>query len=242
MTQIAPAYVLGSPLPGIIRPPSYSSAAAYAAHEFKEICNMACHVAKNHGHGCDFWNGRAGDPIFAMAAGKVVQRYKQNTPGQIGHGSLIIVIKQANGRDNGYAHLASFAANTEVGKSIGRGQIIAKVGNTGTTSPHLHTHDRKGTGDAREIWNLLEQNHGVQFNAGTNGVNIRSAPGLAGALYAVCRTAGIYRKSDNKYLGAHDMVLKARAAAHVYKDGYWWEPKLLGTTPVWMARNFIHFV
>jgi hypothetical protein len=175
-----------------------------------------------------------------MAAGRVTQRYTQNTPGLIGHGSKIIVI--TNGHNQGYAHVKSYAANTEVGKWVGRGQTIAYVGNTGTKDWHLHTHDKDAAGKVFEVWNLLEQNHGVQFNAGTNGVNIRSAPGLAGPLYAVCRTAGIYRKSDNKYLGAHDMVLKARPAAHVYKDGYWWEPKLLGTAAVWMARNFVHFV
>ena len=242
MTQIAPAYVLGPPLPGILRPPSYSFDAAIAAGEFKETCNMACHVAKNHGHGCDFSNRKYGGPVTAMVAGKVSQRYIQNTPGKIGHGARIIVVKQANGRNQGYAHFGSWAANTEVGKSVGRGQLLGWVGDTGATNPHLHCHEKNAAGTAYEIWLLLEQNHGVQFNAGTNGVNIRSAPGLAGPLYAVCRTSGIYRKSDNKYLGGHDLVLKARPAAHVYKDGYWWEPKLLGTTAVYVARNFVHFV
>lgn len=79
---------------------------------------------------------REGTRIAAAAAGTVTQT---------GEGEFIgkfVVLKHANGYSTIYGHCSAIL--TAAGKSVKKGQIIAKVGNTGrTTGPHLHFEIRK---------------------------------------------------------------------------------------------------
>lgn len=69
--------------------------------------------------------------IYAAADGKVI------TAGRNGGFGNCVVISHGNGFKTLYAHLNSF--NVKVGDWVKKGQQIAKMGNTGTsTSTHLH--------------------------------------------------------------------------------------------------------
>jgi lipoprotein NlpD len=76
-------------------------------------------------------SGRAGDPVLAAADGRVI--FSGNGPR--GYGNLVIV-KHANELLSVYAHNRSLAVKE--GQSVKRGQKIAELGDSGTTSPRLH--------------------------------------------------------------------------------------------------------
>jgi murein DD-endopeptidase MepM/ murein hydrolase activator NlpD len=76
-----------------------------------------------------------GDPVRAAAGGRVIQSYYNSA-----YGNRIVV---SHGYVNGrylvttYNHLSTRLAG--VGESVGRGEIIGRVGSTGwSTGPHLH--------------------------------------------------------------------------------------------------------
>jgi lipoprotein NlpD len=75
--------------------------------------------------------GKVGDPVLAAADGKVI--FGGNGPR--GYGNLVIV-KHANELLSVYAHNRSLAVKE--GQSVKRGQKIAELGESGTTSPRLH--------------------------------------------------------------------------------------------------------
>lgn len=76
-------------------------------------------------------SAKMGDPVMAMAAGKVV--YSGNRGG---YGKLV-EIDHGNGYKTRYAHNSSLTA--KVGEQVQVGQIIAKAGSTGrSTGVHLH--------------------------------------------------------------------------------------------------------
>jgi len=86
--------------------------------------------ARNH-YGTDF-AGKVGDPIFAAASG-VVEEIKMND--EI-YGKTIL-IDHLNGYKTFYGHNSEILAQKE--NFIRKGDIIAKLGNTGISSaPHLH--------------------------------------------------------------------------------------------------------
>jgi len=69
--------------------------------------------------------------IYAAGAGKVVETGRNS-----GHGNYVI-IDHGNGFKSLYAHLSSYSV--KVGDWVKKGQKIAKMGNTGTsTGTHLH--------------------------------------------------------------------------------------------------------
>lgn len=72
-----------------------------------------------------------GTPIVSPWDGKVVVANSHPT------GGVQLVIQHNNGKRTGYAHLSSRLV--ALGDTVERGQRIALVGNTGTsTGPHLH--------------------------------------------------------------------------------------------------------
>ncbi|WP_149452730.1 M23 family metallopeptidase [Pasteuria penetrans] len=74
-----------------------------------------------------------GTPIYAAAAGKVVE----SRPSQ-GYGHLI-VIDHGGGWTTRYAHMYPQYNLVRVGDRVGRNAMIAKVGSSGgSTGPHLH--------------------------------------------------------------------------------------------------------
>jgi lipoprotein NlpD len=75
--------------------------------------------------------GRVGDPVLAAADGRVI--FSGNGPR--GYGNLVIV-KHANELLSVYAHNRSLAVKE--GQSVKRGQKIAELGDSGTSSPRLH--------------------------------------------------------------------------------------------------------
>lgn len=236
MAQLPAAYVLGSPLPGVI----YPRHAAPPAGSFVESFTLAEHIAAGRAKGCDFTRGNSvGAAVYAMRAGVVYQRYVQHTPGQEGDGALIIRIKAADGHNQGYAHLLDF--RVALGQSVVRGQLIGHQGQSGAPrGPHLHCHDQTTSSlNHHEVWNLLEQNRSVQFNA-TASANLRSAPGIAAPIYANRNSSGIFHQGVK--IAGPDALLTPHLAAEVVKDGYVWLPKRIGAANVWVARNFVHFV
>ena len=92
-------------------------------------------VKKFHA-GLDFSAPR-GTPIFATGNGVVIKTHKSKR----GYGNTIEI-------DHGYGYTTFYAHSSEIiakkGEKVVRGQIIAKVGNTGkSTAPHLHYEVRK---------------------------------------------------------------------------------------------------
>lgn len=75
--------------------------------------------------------GKVGDPVLAASDGKVIF----SGTGPRGYGNLVIV-KHANELLSVYAHNRSLAVKE--GQSVKRGQKIAELGDSGTTSPRLH--------------------------------------------------------------------------------------------------------
>ncbi len=81
--------------------------------------------------GIDFTAPR-GTPIYATGNGTVTRIQRDRT----GYGTYIMV-DHGYGYETLYAHLHSYSV--KVGEKVTKGQEIAKVGNTGTsTAPHLH--------------------------------------------------------------------------------------------------------
>lgn len=75
--------------------------------------------------------GKVGDPIRAAFDGKVIEASYSSSYGNV------IVIDHGKGIQTLYAHCSKLLA--KVGQEIKRGDLIAKIGNTGrSTGPHLH--------------------------------------------------------------------------------------------------------
>jgi hypothetical protein len=101
-----------------------------------EICStfgakrMFNHKLKSRHFGVDI-DGKTGDPVLAIGAGRVVMvsdRYYAGGTVVIDHGLRLFSL---------YFHLAEFLV--EVGDDVEKGQLIGKVGKSGrVTGPHLH--------------------------------------------------------------------------------------------------------
>jgi murein DD-endopeptidase MepM/ murein hydrolase activator NlpD len=125
---------------------------------FRVTSTFAQHVASGRGPGIDFGNGRQGDAVYAMAAGKVV------LAGFIGSAKVVRLIHAAlatsfGGAEvgSGYAHLSTI--NVALGQVVTKGQQLGAVGMTGADAPHLHG-GFTVNGVERDFWPLLDQNTG----------------------------------------------------------------------------------
>ena len=80
--------------------------------------------------GIDF-AARVGTPVIAPADGRVKRASRKGSLG------LLLEIEHANGVTTRYGHLDGI--NVSKGDRVERGQVVARVGNTGrSTGPHLH--------------------------------------------------------------------------------------------------------
>lgn len=94
-----------------------------------------------HGYNGVDISAPSGTPIYASAAGSIV--VAKNDDGYNGGYGNYIVIDHGNGTQTLYAHMSSTAVS---GGSIGKGDLIGYVGNTGrSTGNHLHFEVRGGT-------------------------------------------------------------------------------------------------
>jgi hypothetical protein len=97
-----------------------------------------------------------GDPVFSMAAGEVVAArdgVAENLPGESpsdpgpNGGGNFAEVDVGGGVHVVYAHLREGSVAVEVGDIVTRGQMLGRVGNTGSSSePHLHIHVMDGPG------------------------------------------------------------------------------------------------
>jgi len=79
-----------------------------------------------------------GTPVYAVAAGTVV------SAGWAGGGGNQVRIRHDRGIETYYLHLSSFAPGVRAGTRVQQGQLIGRVGATGTaTGPHLDFRVRK---------------------------------------------------------------------------------------------------
>lgn len=159
--------MFATPVPGYLHPEGWVRPPGNL--DFVVTRGCAAHLRTGVGCALDIGNARQGAPVYAMAAGRVTSRYVQNTPGQVGHGALIMRVTHAGRLDaggywsTGYAHLQSFSVG--LGTIVAKGQQIGVLGATGygITGPHLHTDGKLHTtqfpnGVAKDLWPLLDQN------------------------------------------------------------------------------------
>jgi len=138
--------VYGNPVEGQIRPPG----SPLIVGSFRVTSTFGEHVASGRGEGVDIGNGRCGDPVLAMADGKVTMARL------LGSANVVrIAHPQFAGDESGYAHLATI--EVQLGKSVKRGDRIGTVGKTGATACHLHL-GLKRNGVEIDSWPLLDQN------------------------------------------------------------------------------------
>jgi len=236
-----PYPLLKSPLPGYIWPPGSS----WSGGAFGVISSLAQHLASGRAAGTDIANfpTAPGAPVRLMRGGVMYQSYKQpyHNPPQIGDGALIRRFRHAEG-NTGYAHLSGFASGLVIGRWYPAGTLVGWVGSSGTSKPHLHTHWQNNAGQHSEMYWRLEQSRNFQFNSDVTGVNIRLAPGLAGAVWGQCTLNGIVRKSDGAVVAPRTAILPRRRTVSVIMNGYEWMPFTMAGASVWVARNFVHFV
>lgn len=80
----------------------------------------------------------AGAPVVAVASGSVI------SAGWSGGGGNMVHLRHASGFESYYLHLSSFASGIRAGAHVDQGQLIGRVGSTGTaTGPHLDYRLRK---------------------------------------------------------------------------------------------------
>lgn len=73
-----------------------------------------------------------GTPIFATAAGRVVEKKRDRASGNF------VGIRHGNGYESFYLHLQGFARGLKVGDTVEQGEVIGFLGDTGwATAPHL---------------------------------------------------------------------------------------------------------
>lgn len=118
-----------------------------------------------HG-GCDIGNGKCGEPLLAMATGKITLAGK--VPG-----SDALIIRGINPAYPDYEWAVAHCATIEVklGQSVTRGQRIGTLGKTGTTACHCHI-GLKINGVSADPWPYLDQNIEGEVIEGTNPVRI----------------------------------------------------------------------
>ncbi|MCZ2262264.1 peptidoglycan DD-metalloendopeptidase family protein [Isoptericola nanjingensis] len=183
-------------------------------------------------------SAKKGTPIKSVAPGTVVKA--GSAPG---FGQVVVVRSNADGGKvfAVYGHVVDGDKYVKAGKYVKRGQRIADVGSSGTsTAPHLHLEiwkrEYKGSGSTTDPLPWMK-NHGASLTAGaawaykrvvpkscnyytTTKVNLRSGPGTG---YRVLKTVKV-----NRWLTA-----KPGAGSGV------WRKVSYGGTTGWMHANYV---
>ncbi|MCC6619485.1 MAG: M23 family metallopeptidase [Chloroflexi bacterium] len=94
---------------------------------FRVTSTYAEHAASKRGLGADIGNYQGGDPVLAMASGRVSVVNPKQGEVRIDHGE---------GWSSGYGHMADL--EVAVGDRVERYQQLGLVGRTGTAELHLH--------------------------------------------------------------------------------------------------------
>ncbi|MBL8447074.1 MAG: peptidoglycan DD-metalloendopeptidase family protein [Zoogloeaceae bacterium] len=116
-------------------PPPAAAPAASADWIWPADGKVISGFGEGNGKGIDI-AGKAGDPVLATAAGKVVYAGS----GLRGYGKLVI-IKHDDSFLSAYAHNRQLLVNE--GQSVTKGQKIAELGNTDADRPKLHFEIRR---------------------------------------------------------------------------------------------------
>ena len=81
--------------------------------------------------GVDYF-ANAGEPVIAVAAGTV------ESADWAGEAGRMVLLRHGGGYETAYLHLSAFAAGIHPGARVEQGQLVGRVGQTGTaTGPHL---------------------------------------------------------------------------------------------------------
>lgn len=151
---------------------------------FRVTSTQAEHLASGRTAGTDVGNYKGGDPVRAMAAGRVtfVEPTREG----------IVRIDHGSGWSSGYAHMDGITV--AVGQEVAAGHPIGKVGKRGTREVHLHF-DIRLNDRPLDAWSLLAQNAvGPDFlalgtlvvaGARAGGINLRKEPHVEAAHYHI---------------------------------------------------------
>ncbi|MCA5891905.1 peptidoglycan DD-metalloendopeptidase family protein [Isoptericola sp. NEAU-Y5] len=183
-------------------------------------------------------SAKKGTKIRAVAPGTVIKAGA--TPG---FGQVVVIKHKVSGKSvySVYGHVIDGNKYVKKGKKVKRGQRIADVGSSGTsTAPHLHLEiwkgAYKGSGDATDPIPWMKK-YGASLTAGaawankrtvprsctyytTTRVNLRSGPGTG---YRILKTVNINRK----------MSAKPGAGSGV------WRKVRYGGTTGWMHASYV---
>jgi murein DD-endopeptidase MepM/ murein hydrolase activator NlpD len=106
---------------------------------------------------------KEGQYVYAVADGRITQRYVAGTNALTGNG---LKLATADGTYFFYAHLQDVAPGIDVGVPVKAGQIIGYVGRTGnTTVSHLHFEVHPQGGAAINPYPLLKAIDGCKNTA-----------------------------------------------------------------------------
>jgi murein DD-endopeptidase MepM/ murein hydrolase activator NlpD len=166
----------GSPVKGRIRPPGSPfidrSFRVTAAFDAIDDDHPTAH------QGVDIGNGRCGEPILAMADGRV--SFIQRSNGNPRVANIVRIQHEFEPQDDvesGYAHLATISAGIAVGVSVSRGRVIGTLGNTGARLCHLHLGLKINRKEV-DSWPHLEQNQEGEMLKGTNPQRLFNRKGI----------------------------------------------------------------
>ncbi len=114
--------------------PSSSSSKTVASGYYLRPIKGGVRSQGIHGYNGVDLAASVGTPIMASAPGVVIL---SRTSGYNGGYGLYVVVRHGNGTQTLYAHMSRVSVS--VGQTVGQGEVIGAVGNTGrSTGPHLH--------------------------------------------------------------------------------------------------------
>jgi murein DD-endopeptidase MepM/ murein hydrolase activator NlpD len=163
MTRVS----FGNPVTGRIRPPGSPKVVG----SFRVTATFQQHIDGHRNPGVDISNGGSGDPILAMADGKV------SRAGLMGAAKVVRILHDAfdDPLESGYAHLATI--DVKLGSRVTRGQRIGTLGKTGADAFHLHLGLKRGKTEI-DAWPLLDQNQETDMLKGSHPARLVNRKGL----------------------------------------------------------------
>lgn len=165
MTRVS----FGNPVVGPVRPPGSPKVVG----SFRVTATFKQHIDGHRNPGVDISNGRSGDPILAMADGKVTKA------GLMGAAKVVRILHDTfdDVLESGYAHLATIDVKVKLDARVTRGQHIGTLGKTGADAFHLHLGLKRGKTEI-DAWPLLDQNQETDMLKGANPKRLFNKKGL----------------------------------------------------------------